>query len=134
MPFRDRPPSCPRCRHSLERGVEAEDRWHCGGCDGALLATSEVVDALLAVAPDLQPGGSVRDLSTMGRRGVALPCPQCDALMEPSYLGGVEVDRCRRDGLFWLDLGELDRVLAQAVAQRDARAEPLGRLRRWFGW
>jgi Zn-finger nucleic acid-binding protein len=131
MPFRDRPPSCPRCRCDLDRSTEAE-RFHCPGCAGVVLAASELVAELLVVDPSLRDGIQIRDIHTIGRRSAErLPCAICGEAMEPVFLGGVEVDRCRADGVLWLDAGELEAVLATTAEQRDDRSA--GVLRRLFG-
>lgn len=38
--------------------------------------------------------------------------------MEPSYLAAVEVERCRDDGLVWLDRGGRAAIIERARAQR----------------
>ena len=88
--------------------------------------SAEVVRRLVEVAPDLAPEGNVRALPTLGRHatGPLVPCPACGASMEPVFLGGLDIDRCYRDELVWLDTGELDRILGIAGEQRDARHPP----------
>jgi Zn-finger nucleic acid-binding protein len=133
MPFRDRPPSCPRCRVELGRPAE-DERFHCPRCAGIMLAAGELVAELLAVDPKLRDGIQIRDIRTLGRRSnERLPCAFCEAAMEPVYLGGAPIDRCRDDGVLWFDAGELEAVLARTAAQRDDRAVGgLRRLRRLF--
>jgi len=127
--YRDRAVQCPRCGLELQRG-DAADRWRCTKCSGVLIGTSELVTELVRVAPDLAPDGMVTALPTIGRksREPALPCASCGAGMEPVFLGGVELDRCYHDELFWFDPGELARVLAVAQKQKDARESWLARL------
>lgn len=132
MTYRDRAVQCPRCGLELTRG-DAADVWRCGKCAGALLGVAELVKQLLTIAPDLAPEGDVRGLPTIGRksREPALPCASCGAPLEPVFLGGVELDRCYHDELVWLDAGELERVLAVARKQADARESWLARLLGW---
>ena len=60
------------------------------------------------------------DLSTAWRPrkpeadGVTLRCPDCESVLEPATLLGVAVDRCRKDRQFWLDFGELQKLLTAA--------------------
>lgn len=125
MPFRDSPPTCPRCRIDLDRSGAAE-RFDCPRCKGVVIGAGELVAALLAVDPSLRDGIRVRDVRTVGRRSAArLPCAMCEEEMEPVYLGGAAIDRCRGDGILWFDAGELDAVLARAAEQRAARAPGL---------
>lgn len=121
MSYRTRPIDCPRCRIALARS-DARDLWRCEGCAGELLPEGEMIAELLRVAPDLLPEGTPR-LPTRSRAqvGAALPCAVCRAPMQPVYLGGIDVDRCHADELFWFDASELARVLARASAQHEAR-------------
>lgn len=131
MPFRDRPPSCPRCRVELDR-IAADDRFRCAGCDGVVLNAGTLVAELLAVDPSLRDGIRIRDIHTIGRRtDEELPCAVCGGAMEPVFLGGVAIDRCRADGVLWFDVGELEEVLSRTAEQRDDRS--VGLLRRLFG-
>ena len=118
MTYRDRAIRCPRCGLELARADE-RDRWQCTKCNGALLATSEVVRELVQTAPDLVPAGGVGGITTLGRRTVAplLDCSVCGAPMEPVFLGGVEVDRCYHDELMWFDRSELALVVDIAREQ-----------------
>lgn len=127
--YRDRPITCPRCRVQLQ-WHEVTDRWRCAMCAGSVLGIPEVVRELLVIAPDLLPPKGVAGITTLGRRSTTtLTCPACGAPMEPVFLGGVHVDRCYRDELIWFDDRELDRVLATARSQREARHQTwLGRL------
>lgn len=129
MAYRDRPITCPRCRVQLQRHA-VTDRWRCGLCSGLVLGVPEVVRELLRIAPDLLPPAGVAGLTTLGRRSATtLTCPACGAPMEPVFLGGVHVDRCYHDELIWFADRELDRVLATAQSQREARDQTwLGRL------
>jgi Zn-finger nucleic acid-binding protein len=132
MPFRDRPPRCPRCTIDLDPAGDV--RWRCTRCQGVLVRDADVAAALLDAAPDLQPEGRIRDVSTPGRgRATPLPCALCAEAMEPGFLGGVEIERCRRDGVFWFDHDELEGVLARARAQRVGRRGLLERLRALLG-
>jgi Zn-finger nucleic acid-binding protein len=125
--FRDRPPCCPRCEAPLVRD-EGRDRWRCSSCRGELVSVGEVAAELLAVDPALAAAGAVRDVATMGRgRAAILPCAVCGADMEPGFLGGVEIDRCRAHGVFWFDRDELEAVLAKAEAQREERVASAAR-------
>ena len=119
--YRDHPLACPRCKITLAR-TGATDRWACASCHGQLWSEGEVMTQLLAVAPDLAPDG-VPSLPTWSRRTTATPtpCSVCRAAMDPVFLGGVEVDRCRADELFWFDPTEIDRVLEVAQAQHAER-------------
>ncbi|HWO19393.1 MAG TPA: zf-TFIIB domain-containing protein [Kofleriaceae bacterium] len=131
MPFRDRPPSCPRCRVELGRLAE-DERFRCPRCTGVMLAAGELVAELLTVDPTLRDGIQIRDIHTIGRRSTEqLPCAYCDAAMEPVFLGGAPIDRCRDDGVLWFDAGELEAVLARTAAQRDERSTSV--LRRLLG-
>jgi Zn-finger nucleic acid-binding protein len=122
MPYRDRRHTCPRCRVALDRDPRERERWRCSACAGELLAVDELVDDLLALAPDLRPSGGIRDVTTRSRgRATPLPCAVCDDDMEPVFLGAVEIDRCRKDALVWFDLRELERVLARATEQHHER-------------
>jgi Zn-finger nucleic acid-binding protein len=127
MPFRDRSPSCPRCRIDLDRSA-ADERFSCRGCAGVVLGAGE----LLAVDPSLRDDIQIRDIHTIGRRTPErLPCAFCGEAMEPVFLGGEPIDRCRADGVLWLDAGELESILARTAEQRDDRA--VGVLRRLLG-
>jgi len=129
MAYRDRAITCPRCKVELQRH-EVSERWRCAKCAGIAAGVSDIVRELLVIAPDLLPAGGVAGLTTLGRRSAStLTCPACGAPMEPVFLGGVHVDRCYRDELIWFDDRELDRVLATARSQREARHQTwLGRL------
>lgn len=119
MTYRDRPIDCPRCRTPLER-LERGERWICRTCRGLLAGVTEVIDELLAVAPHLAPAGGIGDLSTIRRRvdpAKEIPCAVCGDPMEPIFLGGRELDRCRHDQLIWFDDAELDEVLEVARGQ-----------------
>lgn len=130
MPFRDRPPACPRCQAELEQ-IEGAERLRCPGCAGVLFGAGELVAALLAIDPELRDG-RIRDIRTIGRRAAErLSCAICGDAMEPVFLGGEEVDRCRADGVLWLDAGELEAILASTAEQRDDREA--GLLRRLLG-
>jgi Zn-finger nucleic acid-binding protein len=121
MAYRDRPITCPRCRVQLQRH-EVTDRWRCAMCSGIVLGIPEIVRELLAIAPDLLPSRGVAGITTIGRRSATtLTCPACGAPMDPVFLGGVHVDRCYHDELIWFDDRGLDRVLATAQSQREAR-------------
>jgi Zn-finger nucleic acid-binding protein len=127
MAYRDRPITCPRCRVQLQR-QRVSDRWRCALCSGVLLGVPEVVRELLRVAPDLWPPDGVAGITTLGRRSATtLTCPACGAPMDPVFLGGVNVDRCYHDELIWFGDRALDRVLATARSQREARD------RTWIG-
>jgi Zn-finger nucleic acid-binding protein len=123
--YRDRPIECPRCGVELVRHEVAE-RWKCGRCKGVLVGVGEVARELVEVAPELAPDGPITDLTTIGRRTTAAPlaCPACASLLEPVFLGGVEVDRCYHDQLLWFDAGELPWVLDIARERHDATADP----------
>ena len=121
MAYRDRPITCPRCRVQLQRH-DAHDRWRCARCYGIVVGVPEIVRELLVIAPDLLPPEGVAGILTRARRSATtLTCPACGAPMEPVFLGGVDVDRCYHDQLIWFDDLELDRVLATARSQREAR-------------
>jgi len=97
-----------------------------------MLAAGELVAELLTVDPTLRDGIQIRDIHTIGRRSTEqLPCAYCDAAMEPVFLGGAPIDRCRDDGVLWFDAGELEAVLARTAAQRDERSTSV--LRRLLG-
>jgi Zn-finger nucleic acid-binding protein len=124
MSYRDRAIQCPRCGIELTRS-DGRDRWRCVTCKGALFAVGEVVQELLATAPDLAPKKKGSTLSTLARRTVAplLDCSVCGAPMEPVFLGGVDVDRCFHDELIWFDRGELALVVDVAADQHRERAQ-----------
>jgi Zn-finger nucleic acid-binding protein len=131
MPFRDRLPRCPRCGVELHR-IAGDERFRCSGCAGVVLDAGALVAELLAVDPSLRDGLRIRDIRTIGRRtDEQLPCALCGEAMEPVFLGGAEIDRCRADGVLWFDVGELEEVLARTAEQRDDREA--GLLRRLFG-
>ncbi|MFN0247614.1 MAG: zf-TFIIB domain-containing protein [Kofleriaceae bacterium] len=119
MTYRDRPIDCPRCRTNLVR-LDKGERWACRSCKGLLAGVTEVIDELLAVAPHLAPASGIGDLSTFPRRAPAeeeIACPVCADPMEPIFLGGKSLDRCRHDQLIWFDDAELDQVLEVARGQ-----------------
>lgn len=130
MAFRDRPPTCPRCRGELTRDSGGRSRWTCSHCRGMALSVAELVSELIVVAPDLIPSDGFLDVATPQRvQGVPLPCPLCGSAMQPVFLGGADVDRCRPDGVIWFDTSEIDRAIAAAASQHDQRsAGLLGRL------
>jgi len=131
MPFRDRAPSCPRCRVELGR-IAGDERFSCPGCAGTVLGAGELVAELLAVDPSLRAGIQIRDIHTVGRRTAErLPCAFCGEAMEPVFLGGEAIDRCRADGVLWFDAGEIEAILARTAEQRDDRS--VGVLRRLLG-
>ena len=125
--YRDRPVQCPRCKRDLIR-AEAKDVWKCDPCGGLLVGTGELIDLLARAAPALVPDGGAKQISTLGRRTTqpTLDCAICAAPMEPVFLGGVEVDRCRHDEMFWLDRSELMIVIDRALE--------LAQDRGWFAW
>jgi len=125
MTYRDRVVRCPRCSVELAR-ADARDRWSCARCRGVFATTEDVIQALLEIAPDLLPAEGARSISTPLRasRGPALACPICAATLSPVFLGGVELDRCFVDEVFWFDVREHDAVLATAAAQHAERTRP----------
>jgi Zn-finger nucleic acid-binding protein len=49
-------------------------------------------------------------------------CPLCiDAVLDVTHHGGIEIDVCPRCRGVWLDRGELDRLAAETVRDRDDR-------------
>ncbi|NVB79578.1 MAG: hypothetical protein HOV81_14370 [Kofleriaceae bacterium] len=122
MTYRDRPVSCPRCALELVR-VDDGDRWSCSRCKGLLYGVGELIAKLVEVAPDLVPDAGIGDITMPARRTTspALECPTCNENMDPVFLGGVELDRCYRDNVVWLDRGELEVVLDVATEQRQGR-------------
>jgi len=121
MTYRDLTFQCPRCRCDLER-TDASDHWHCQACGGVAVGVEDLIHELVAIAPDLLPPDGVRGLSTLGRRnGDRLPCAVCGQLMEPVFLGGMELDRCYTDEQIWFDVNELDQVLDAATEQYATR-------------
>ncbi len=122
MTYRDYPIACPRCRRDLDRN-EASERWVCGTCAGELWGEAEVIARLVEVAPDLRAEGGSR-LPTLSRRtkDAPLPCPVCREAMDPVFLGGIEVERCRVDELLWFDVSEIERVVAVAQEQHSQRS------------
>ena len=124
MSYRDRAIQCPRCAIDLVR-ADSRDRWRCTKCKGALFAVGEVVHELVQTAPDLAPTSHIHGLTTLARRTVAplLDCSVCGAVMEPVFLGGVDVDRCYHDELMWFDRGELALVVDVAKDQHRAREQ-----------
>lgn len=122
MPFRDRTPTCPRCKVDMARSGDEREAWDCPRCSGVALGIGDLIDDLLDVAPHLRPTDGVRDLVTVSRRASAnLQCPACGRVMEPVYLAAVEIERCREDNLVWLDRGERDAIVARAKTQRRSR-------------
>ena len=134
--YRDRPVTCPRCGLELSRR-EVGEVWTCGKCQGVLTGVGELVQELVATAPELVPPGGVGGITTIGRRSTSrsLVCPGCAGDMEPVFLGGVELDRCYQDELMWLDAGEQARVVAVARGQHAEREDNWLRrmMARWFG-
>ena len=122
MTYRDYPIARPQCRRDLDRS-EASERWVCGACAGQLWGEAEVIARLLEVAPDLRAEGGSR-LPTLSRRTKddPRPCPVCRDSMDPVFLGGIEVERCRVDELLWFDRDEIDRVVAIAKEQHGDRS------------
>jgi Zn-finger nucleic acid-binding protein len=120
--YRDRPVACPRCSLELVR-VDKGERWTCSRCKGLLYGVGDLIARLVEVAPDLVPDAGVGDITMPARRTTApaLACPTCSENMDPVFLGGVELDRCYRDNVVWLDRGELEVVLDVANEQRHRR-------------
>lgn len=119
MAYRDRPIDCPRCRIGLAR-LDTGERWGCLTCEGMLVGVADVIEQLLVVAPHLAPEGGIGDLSTIGRRAPIdeqIECPICGDAMEPVYLGGVELDRCRHDQVIWFGRREFAKVIDVARGQ-----------------
>jgi hypothetical protein len=117
--YRDRPPECPRCAIPLERPDDTRESWNCASCLGTLVATQELVRAIVEIEPGLVPEDGVKGLRTLGRktREAALPCGVCRKPMEPVFLGGAALDRCYLDEVLWLDQSEHDQVLVSARVQ-----------------
>ncbi|MGI9591211.1 MAG: zf-TFIIB domain-containing protein [Myxococcota bacterium] len=55
--------------------------------------------------------------------GQELPCPDCDALMEPHQVGGVGVNECRTCHGLWVPGDAFDLLLSRAVEAR-SKADP----------
>jgi hypothetical protein len=94
--------------------------------------SSQLVDELRRVAPDLVPADEDPPILTDARRTAlpALPCPACREPMEPVLLAHVDLDRCYRDHLFWFDDFEHEAVLD--VAKREQARQVRGVLRALF--
>jgi len=87
------------------------------------------------IAPELMPEGGTSGVSTIARRtrDAPVPCGACGQPMDAVFLGGVAVDRCYSDEMFWFDATELERVLSSAAGQRDERsASWTKKLVRWL--
>lgn len=116
---------CPRCDVPL---VDYE--FHgtpisvCGACDGALLPqlrmvglVDKLVDELLGDGVATVPCGPPRE-DVVGEAD----CPKCARAMERfDYLGkgAVNLDKCSRCRLLWLDADELDAVVGIAAELRE---------------
>jgi Zn-finger nucleic acid-binding protein len=136
--YRDRPIRCPRCGVDLARH-DIRDVWSCSSCKGVLSSVEELTLQLVTIAPELVPEdrAGVRGVTTISRRArePLLGCAVCGTAMDPVFLGGVEVDRCRGDEMVWFDVGEEERVLESARVQHARLEESWLRrtLASWFG-
>lgn len=116
---------CPRCDGVLhEKPMDGATVLVCDDCTGALVAQSDLVPVLTALAP---PTMLVMDpdepLEPMPDPGVHLPCPHCQREMEPfAYMDepGVIADRCPTDQVIWADAGELG-VMSVIYARTNKR-------------
>lgn len=124
--------NCPVCREVMVivelDAVEVDCCLHCRGIwlDAGeleiLLEGAEARDAVLKAFAETPPTGEP-----------ARPCPVCRKHMAKAACGpdgGIVIDRCSRDGL-WFDAGELDKVLRLGQWEHDPRV--LGLLNGIFG-
>lgn len=78
---------------------------------------SDAVEEIAAAFRRARPPGS----STRERKpGRGLKCPVCETAMHEEESQGVATDVCPEHGI-WLDLGEMDRILAR-LRGRERRA------------
>jgi Zn-finger nucleic acid-binding protein len=123
--------ACPRCQNLLETAqVDTIQVRLCQGCRGVLLAHPDLVQILevswRAISEKQAEEASFR-APEKWKKEPTLHCPDCQATMEKyGYMGiaAVQIDRCDRCGLVWLDTDELQNmVLALARDNyRSARA------------
>lgn len=113
--YRDHELPCPECGVPLA-ALDTRDKWRCKQCAGVLVG-------IVQLEVELGEGG--RDLvyeSPRARKRGTRGCPACRAVMEPTNVLGIELDRCVQDGYVWFDRGELGRAAQRITSDVDAAA------------
>ena len=109
--FRDTFETCPRCGTALE---DAKSVRGCRSCGGALVDEAVLAEMLLEMLP--APPRAFGQLAlSEAKRGDKLACPSCGAAMKPTTIHEVELDHCKKHGV-WFDPDEL-RVALYRVAR-----------------
>ena len=104
---------CPKCSTDLKRNLyEGLPVFHCGTCDGYLVATNRVEDInrrretpteVLVKEARTPDGADSED---------PLRCPRCHLPMEKEFVDGpapFRLDKCQICEFVWFDVGELAR-------------------------
>lgn len=125
-PYRDQRLLCPACKATLR---EYRARWVCDGCDGMMLALSDLAAAIFDLT-SVEPVFEYRD-DKPGKRS----CPHCTAAMSTCKLRIVieeeiadpkpVLDRCPEHGV-WFDGEELANVFVKCHGKGHGAASPQG--------
>ncbi|MBE7453331.1 MAG: zf-TFIIB domain-containing protein [Kofleriaceae bacterium] len=113
--YRDQFTRCPSCAGEL---VAARSTLVCPGCQGAWVGDRVLTEMIWEMhdgAETLPPAWSRRE------PGPARACPVCKTALDPVWLEGVPLDRCRAGHGVWLDADELAQTLHNA-SQRPPRS------------
>jgi Zn-finger nucleic acid-binding protein len=121
--------NCPRCQKPLEEAqVDSYQVRLCGTCKGVLIVHADLT-AILESSWRVVARNFAEKAEFHARDGwqseAALHCPDCGQAMEKyGYMGmaAVQVDRCERCELVWLDGNELQNMVI-ALAQSNYRSQ-----------
>lgn len=121
--------TCPVCKGDLLKAVvEDVHVLVCENCEGVLIpqwSFSMVVQYAKHPADEPEPAPRQAPKAELGRK---LHCPTCGREMDSYVYGGpgnVAIDACSSCKVFWLDHGELHRILLGMAYERLRRMERL---------
>jgi Zn-finger nucleic acid-binding protein len=103
MAFRDTFDRCPRCGVTLE---DAHSARGCRSCGGAFVEEPVLAEMILQMLPPPPRVFGPLALSEAKRTGSPLACPSCGEAMKPTTIHEVELDHCKKHGV-WFDPDEL---------------------------
>ena len=105
--FRDTFDCCPRCGTALE---DAGSARACRSCGGAFVEEPVLAEMILKMLPPPPRVFGRLELSELQRTGQPLACPSCAGAMTPTAIHDVELDHCKKHGV-WFDPDELQLML-----------------------
>jgi Zn-finger nucleic acid-binding protein len=109
---------CPRCQKPLEEAqLDNLTARICRDCKGMLLAHEDlmnVIDASWRAVTEKSAEETQFHVKDAARTDPVLRCPDCGQPMEKyGYMGmlAIQIDRCERCSLVWLDADELQNMV-----------------------